>query len=58
MRQSNSVVISRRLFETGRRVLTVCLSPNCLVPESQVNVQVGNKEWPKLKYIIVLVQFA
>ena len=42
LRQSKPVVISHRLFLTGARILTMCLSPNCLMPESQVYAQIRN----------------
>ena len=42
LRQSKPIVISHRLFLTRARILTMCLSPNCLMPESQVYVQIRN----------------
>jgi hypothetical protein len=36
-------------FLIGARILTMCLSPNCLMPESQVYAQIRNIQLPALK---------
>ena len=47
--QAKPVVLSHRLLLTRARVLTMCLSPNCLMPESQVYAQIRNIQLPALK---------
>jgi hypothetical protein len=36
---------------TRARVLTMCLSPNCLMPESQVYAQIRNIQLPAMQKV-------
>jgi len=48
LRQSKPVEITLRLVLTRARILTMCLSPNCLMPESQVYAQIWDIQLPAL----------